>query len=91
MEFLVFSFVGIAAALLHVMLPGEHHVGPISSLAVGVTGGWSGALLASAFILGGWASFGLLALAGSIAGAVVGIEALELAADAYLRSERRHA
>ncbi len=88
MEFLVFTFVGIAAALAHVLLPGEHHVGAASAFAVGVAGAWSGALVASAFIQGGWAQFGLLALAGSIAGAAGSIAALEAAADAYVRGER---
>ncbi len=87
MEFLVFTYVGLAAALLHILLPGEHHVGAASSFAVGVAGGWGGALLASAFVQGGWASFGLLAFAGALLGALGSILALEAAADAYLRRE----
>jgi len=87
MEFLVFTFVGIAAALVHIILPGQHHVGPASSFAVGVMGAWGGALLASAFIQGGWANFGLLSLAGSVLGAMGSIVALEVAADAYVRRE----
>lgn len=83
MEFFVFTVVGILAALLHVMLPGKHHVGAASAFVVGMMGAWAGALLGSAFIQGGWASFGLLALAGSVVGAVGSVEGLERAADAY--------
>lgn len=87
MEFLVFTCVGIAAGLAHILLPGQHHVGPVSSFAVGGAGAWGGALFASAFVQGGWASFGLLSLAGAILGAVGSILALELAADVYFRRE----
>jgi len=89
MEFLVFTFVGIAAALLHVLLPGEHHVGVASGLVVGVTGASSGALLASAFVQGGWAAFGMLALAGSIVGGVGSIAVLEAAADLHAQREEQ--
>ena len=89
MEFLVFTLVGIAAALVRIILPGEHHVGLASAFAVGVAGAWGGALLASAFIQGGWAQFGMLALAGSIAGAAGSIAALEMAADSHFRRENR--
>jgi uncharacterized membrane protein YeaQ/YmgE (transglycosylase-associated protein family) len=87
MEFLVFTLVGIAAALVHVMLPGEHHLGAASSFALGVAGAWGGALFASAFIQGGWANFGALAFVGSILGSVGTLAALELAADRYFRRE----
>lgn len=87
----MFTVVGIAAAVLHLLVPWEHHLGPASAFVVGVTGAWAGALLASTFVQGGWASFGLLALAGSAVGAVGSLVALEAAAHAYCRHERREA
>ncbi|HTT71686.1 MAG TPA: hypothetical protein VMG32_10730 [Anaeromyxobacteraceae bacterium] len=89
MGFLVFTYVGIAAALGQILRPGRHQLGAAASFAVGVLGSWGGALLASTFIRGGWASFGLESLAGSVCGALAGIVAMELAARTYVESELR--
>jgi uncharacterized membrane protein YeaQ/YmgE (transglycosylase-associated protein family) len=85
MGFLTFTLIGIAVALLHVIIPGQHHVGPASAFALGIGGAWAGALFASAFVQGGWANFGWLSIAGSILGAAGSVASLELIADAYLR------
>jgi len=87
--FLVFSYVGIAAALGQILRPGRHQLGAASSFAVGGLGSWGGALLASTLVRGGWASFGLESLAGSVLGALASIAALELATRAYVESELR--
>jgi hypothetical protein len=84
MGFLVFTYVGVAAALIHLVVHRQRHL-VASAFAVGVLGAWSGALGAGAAVQGGWASFGGLHLAGAIVGAVVSVEGLERLADAYLR------
>lgn len=91
MEFLVFTYVGLAAALVHALLPRSRWVGPSSAIALGLTGGWGGALLAGTLIRGGWANFGALQLAGSIVGAVVAVEGVERLAVAYLRRDPEEA
>jgi thiol:disulfide interchange protein len=85
MDFLTFTLLGIAVALMHIVIPGQHHVGAASAFALGVGGAWGGALFASAFVQGGWANFGWLSLVGSIVGAAGGVVSLELIADAYFR------
>jgi len=89
MGFLVFTYIGIAAALIQVLLPVHHRLGPASAIAVGVLGSWGGALLASTVVRGGWTFFGLRAFVGSVAGSALAIAAFELAAEAYKRSEAR--
>ncbi len=89
MSFYVFTVVGLAAGLLHLMFPGEHRVGPTSAFALGVAGAWAGALLAAAFVRGGWANFPPFALLGAAVGGIGSIVAIELCAEAYVRGERR--
>lgn len=84
MGFLVFTCVGLAAGVVHLVLGRARHM-IVSALGVGVVGAWMGALLAGTFVQGGWASFGALQLVGAIVGAVGSVEGLELVADAYLR------
>lgn len=87
MSFFVLTCLGIAAAIIHLLLPGEHRIGPASAVAVGVLGSWNGCLVAQAFVRGGWIAFGPLGFAGAVVGAVGSITLVELAAQAYLRRE----
>ncbi len=87
MGFLAFTFIGIAAALVHIVLPGEHHVGAASALAVGVFGAWGGGLFIAAFHQGGWTMFGTITVLGAALGAAGSIELLELVADAHFRHD----
>ncbi len=84
MDFLVFTYVGVAAGLAHIVLSGAHRM-VVSAIAVGVLGAWTGALVAGTTVQGGWAHFGSLHLAGAIVGAVAAVEGLAFLADAYLR------
>ncbi len=84
MEFLVFTLVGLAAALVHILVHGAHRL-VVSAFAVGVLGAWMGALTAGTAVQGGWANFGALQFVGSVVGAVGSIEVLELVADVYAR------
>ena len=87
MSFYVLTCLGIAAAIVHLLLPGQHRVGPTSAISIGILGAWSGCLVAQTFIRGGWIAFGPLGFTGVVAGAVGGIALCELAAEAYLRRE----
>jgi len=82
-SFFVFTFVGVAGAIAHLVLPGEHRLGAAAAVAIGVAGAWAGALVASAFASGGWHSFGGLALAGSVVGAAGSLALLEAIVEAY--------
>jgi len=82
-SFFVFTFVGVAGAIAHLVLPGEHRLGAAAAAAVGVAGAWAGALIASALVSGGWHSFGGLALAGSVVGAAGSLAVVEALAEAY--------
>ena len=88
MEFLVFTLVGIAAAVVHLMLPGQHRV-TASAFALGVFGAWGGALFAGVFHQGGWATFGTVTLLGAALGAAGSIALVELAADVHVRREEQ--
>jgi len=88
MEFLVFTFVGIAAAIVHLMLPGQHRV-TASAFVLGVFGAWGGALFAGVFHQGGWAMFGDVTLLGAALGAAGAIASVELAADVHVRRDEQ--
>jgi uncharacterized membrane protein YeaQ/YmgE (transglycosylase-associated protein family) len=86
MDFTLITLVGIAAALAHLWLPGEHRLGPASAFVLGIAGAWNGAIVAGAFVRGMLASLSaMLPLAGSIAGAVGTLAFLEVAVEAYFR------
>lgn len=86
MDFLLFTLVGLAVALAHLWLPGEHRVGPAAAFALGIAGAWNGAIVAGAFVRGMLASLSAtLPLVGSIAGAVGTLAFMELVVEAYLR------
>jgi uncharacterized membrane protein YeaQ/YmgE (transglycosylase-associated protein family) len=87
MDFLVFTYVGIAAAIAHTFIPSEHRVGAASSFALGVGGAWAGALLAGTLVRGGWAAFGMLQFAGSVVGSIATIAVFELVTERYKRRE----
>ena len=88
MDFVAFTYAGLAVGLIYVMMPGRHHVGPASSLALGLTGAWSGGLFVGCFRQGGWATFGgLPTFIGSVLGAVGLILLLEGWAHHYFRRE----
>jgi uncharacterized membrane protein YeaQ/YmgE (transglycosylase-associated protein family) len=89
MGFLVFTAIGLAIAMLHVVLPTEHRVGPVTAFFVGVFGAWSGALFLSAFHQGGWASFSLGSGAGAVIGAAASIAFLEVVAERWVHAEER--
>ena len=81
--------IGLAAAILHLIVRGEHRVGPTSAFALGIAGASAGALFAAAFVRGGWANFPPFALLGAAVGAIGSIVAMELCAEAYVRGEER--
>jgi uncharacterized membrane protein YeaQ/YmgE (transglycosylase-associated protein family) len=85
--FLVFTLIGIGVAILHIVIPSEHRVGPASAFALGVMGAWGGALLAGAFHQGGWAMFQPVTLFGAAVGAALSIVLLEIAAEVHVRHE----
>lgn len=87
MSFFVLTWIGIAVGVLHLLIPGEHHVGAASALALGIAGSWGGALFAQTFVTGGWIEFGALAWGGALIGAVGAIAAIELAADRHVQEE----
>ncbi len=88
MSFYVFTVVGLAAGILHLVVPGERRVGPVAAFALGVAGAWGGALLAAAFVRGGWASFPPVALGGAVVGAIGAIVAMEVSAEHHRRRRR---
>jgi uncharacterized membrane protein YeaQ/YmgE (transglycosylase-associated protein family) len=86
MDFALFTFIGIAAGLAHLWIPGEHRLGPASAFVLGILGALNGAIVAGAFVPGMLASLSSgLATAGSIVGAVGTLAFMELAIDAYFR------
>lgn len=86
MDFALFTLIGIAAALAHLWIPGEHRLGPASSLVLGMAGAWNGAVVAAAFVRGMAASLSAgLAIAGSIVGAIGTLAFMEAAIDLYFR------
>jgi hypothetical protein len=88
MSFYVWTCIGIAVGVVQLLLPGEHRLGAASSITLGVGGAINGALVAQAFVRGGWIAFGPLGLAGAVAGAAGAIALVELAARVYLRLEQ---
>ncbi len=88
MGFYLWTCIGIAVGILHLLIPGQHRVGPASAIALGIGGAWNGALVAAAFVRGGWAAFPPLALAGAIVGAVGTIAAMEIVAERWVASDR---
>jgi uncharacterized membrane protein YeaQ/YmgE (transglycosylase-associated protein family) len=86
MDFALFTLIGVAAALAHMWIPGEHRLGPTSALVLGMAGAWTGALVAGAFVPGMAASLSSgLATAGSVVGAVGTLGSMEVAIDLYFR------
>jgi uncharacterized membrane protein YeaQ/YmgE (transglycosylase-associated protein family) len=91
MEFFTFSLIGLAAALIHTILPSRHHVGPASAAALGVFGALNGAMIVAAFCQGGWAILPPSTLLGAAIGALVSIGVLELVADIHVSRDEREA
>ncbi len=82
MGFYLWTCIGIAVGIIHLMLPRvRRRVGAASAIALGVGGAWGGALLAATFVRGGWIFFGPLAVAGAIVGAVGAVVGIDLAAE----------
>lgn len=81
MAFYVWTCIGIAIGIVHLLVPGRHRVGPASAIALGVVGAWNGALVVSALHQGGWIFFGPIALAGAIVGAVGAVAGIDFVAD----------
>ncbi len=91
MEFFTFSMIGLAAAFLHMILPFQHRVGPITAAALGIFGALNGAMIVAAFYQGGWAILPPSTLLGSAIGALAAIGGFELAADIHVSREERAA
>lgn len=89
MEFLAFTLIGLGVALLHVVLPSEHRVGPASALTLGMLGAWGGALLSGTLHQGGWAIFGPLSAFGAAIGAAGAIAFFEIVAEVHVHREER--
>jgi uncharacterized membrane protein YeaQ/YmgE (transglycosylase-associated protein family) len=87
--FLVFTLIGIGVALLQIVIPGEHRVGPASAFFLGVVGAWGGALFLAAFHQGGWALFDPITALGAVVGAALSIVAFEIIAEVHLHREER--
>ena len=86
MDFALFTLIGLAAALAHLWIPGEHRVGPASAFVLGVLGAWGGAIFAGAFVRGMLSSLSSgLGTVGSLMGAVGTLALMEVVADVYLR------
>lgn len=81
MAFYVWTCIGIAIGIVHLLVPGRHRVGLASAVALGVVGAWNGALVVSALHRGGWIFFGPIALAGAIVGAVGAVAGIDFVAD----------
>ncbi len=88
MSFEVFTMLGIAAGIAHLMIVRPSFLGPASSISLAVVGAWLGALLVNGARGGHWAVFGTASLAGSGLGAVLTLAAMEVAAAAYWARER---
>jgi hypothetical protein len=89
MDFFLFTVIGLAVAIVHVMLPSEHRVGPVSALVVGMLGSWGGGLFAASLVKGGWAILPTWSVVGCILGAVGAIAALEVCAERWAHREER--
>jgi hypothetical protein len=86
MDFALFTFIGIAAGLAYICIPGQHRLGAASALVIGMLGAWGGAIAAAAPVQGKLASLSSgLATAGSIVGSVGTLAFMELAIEAYFR------
>ncbi len=88
MAFYLWTCVGIAIGIVHLMLPGIRRVGPASAIGLGVLGAWGGAMGLSTLVQGGWIFFGPIALAGAIVGAAGAVAGIDVVAD-RLRDESR--
>ncbi len=83
MAFYVWTCIGIAVGIVHLLVPGRHRLGLASAMALGIVGAWNGALVVSALGVrqGGWIFFGPIAVAGAIVGAVGAVAGIDFAAD----------
>jgi uncharacterized membrane protein YeaQ/YmgE (transglycosylase-associated protein family) len=83
---LSFMVIGLAIGVLYTVVRGPARVRSLTALAVGLFGGWVGALLFSTKSFSGWRGWSALSLLGAVLGAVGSLALL----DRFVLYSRRH-
>lgn len=87
LPFIVWTWIGIIAWRVNVMLPGEHHRLRIAAFALGLAGAWTGGYIAAMMLHGSLFSMDWRTVVGSVVGAAAQLAAFDLVARAVARQQ----